>query len=648
MQDMPAAVPAPQNLPVLPNEATAIDEDVAIAALQREVLEAVALGRALELTLDRLCRRVEALAPSVICTVLGVDEAGLVHPLAAPSMPAGFSEAIDGQPIGPCAGSCGTAAWRRAPVEVSDIERDPLWDDYRPLARAFGLAACWSSPIFGAAERVEATFALYYREKRPVATFHRRMVEACLQLCRVALRHQANQVQIERLAYYDGLTGLPNRSLFTDRAHQTLQMSARLDAPCALLLLDIDRFKSINDSLGHASGDAVLKAVGQRMSEPLREIDTLARLGGDEFMLMLPGCHAADAMTVAAKLHKSLEPALILGKHELLVTTSIGIAAFPANGRSLDELLKNADVAMYAAKHAGRHCTRYFQKSMNRALDDRLRIEALLDDALRHRKLRLHYQPKLSLEDEAGAGLLGVEALVRWTDEELGVVSPEVFIPIAEECGLIAAIDAWVLEAACVQLMEWRDRGLRVPGVAVNVSPLRFGRDDIAAQVAQLVARLGLPVQDLTLEFTERLLLEDSGPASEQLRQLRELGVQLSIDDFGTGRSRLSCLKRVGIGELKLDKSFVNGLATDADARALAAAVIAIGRTLQLRVVAEGVETAAQRHLLLEAGCTVAQGEGLAPPMSAADFESWLAGRPLARPQHHPQLWATPRSAAGD
>ena len=178
MQDMPAAAPAPQDLPVLSSQATALDEDDAIAELQREVLEAVALGRALQLTLDRLCRRVEALAPSVICTVLSVDEAGLVHPLAAPSMPAGFSEAIDGKPIGPRAGSCGTAAWRRAPVEVSDIERDPLWDDYRPLARTFGLAACWSSPIYGASERVEATFALYYREKRPVAAFHRRMVEA--------------------------------------------------------------------------------------------------------------------------------------------------------------------------------------------------------------------------------------------------------------------------------------------------------------------------------------------------------------------------------------------------------------------------------------------------------------------------------------
>ncbi|WP_158080821.1 bifunctional diguanylate cyclase/phosphodiesterase, partial [Pelomonas sp. KK5] len=605
------------------------DEARAITALQREVLEAVALDMALPETMRLLCQRVEALAPGVICTVLSVDAEGLVHPLAAPSMPDGFSHAIDGQPIGPRAGSCGTAAWRRQPVQVSDIEADPLWDDYRELARGFGLAACWSNPIFMADGSVGATFALYYREKRPVADIHRHMVEACVHLCMVALRHDKHQRQIERLAYYDSLTGLANRSLFNDRAHQALQMAIRLGMPGALLLLDIDRFKTINDTLGHAAGDTVLKVAAERLGRQLREVDTLARLGGDEFVLMLPGCAAADAMAIAAKLHAALAEPLLLDPHELHVTASIGIARFPDDGRVLDVVLKNADIAMYAAKQAGRHCTRYFLPTMNQALDERMRIESLLRQALEAGRLQLHYQPKLALED-GPRRLLGVEALLRWNDPELGEVGPNRFIPVAEECGLIGAIDAWVLDTACAQLAQWRKRGLAVPNVAVNASAPRFGQDDIAGQLAQLCRRHGLQPQDLTLEITESLMLEPSRRADQQLQALDAMGVRLSVDDFGTGYSSLAYLKRLPVCELKLDRSFVRELETDADDRALAAAVIAIGQALGLSTVAEGVETEGQRRFLLEAGCTAAQGYGLARPMDAAAFERWLLNEPAS------------------
>jgi len=603
------------------------DEASAIAALQREVLEMVALGRPLSQTMDRLCRHVEALAPDVICTVLSVDDHGYVHPLAAPSLPGRFSEAIDGAPIGPKAGSCGTAAWRREPVEVSDIDTDPLWSDYRSLAEAFGLKACWSSPIIIDDERVRATFALYYRDRRPVATFHRLMVEACVQLCKIALRHEDHQQQIERLAYYDALTGLPNRALFGERAQMALQMAQRLDSPAALLLLDVDRFKTINDSLGHASGDAVLCALAGRMSRQLREVDTLARLGGDEFVLILPGCQANEAMSVAEKLHKALELPLQIASNELRVSASIGIAVFPVDGRRIDELLKNADIAMYEAKRAGRRCTRFFLQQMNSSLDERMRIERALRRALHQDRLRLHYQPKLNLTDGA---LLGVEALLRWTDTELGEVPPDRFIPVAEECGLIAALDAWVLDTASAQLARWRAGGFVVPGLAVNASAPRFSREDVVAQIERLCRLHDLQPQDLTLEVTERLMLEDCAQAAEQLRRLDALGVRLSVDDFGTGYSSLAYLKRLPVSELKLDRSFVRDLETDADDRALARAVIAIGRALNLAVVAEGVETEAQRRLLLEAGCTEAQGYGLTRPMPPEKFEAWLSGKAKA------------------
>jgi diguanylate cyclase (GGDEF)-like protein len=596
-------------------------EQDAVDGLHREVLEAVALGRPLQVVMDLLCRRVEALAPDVICTVLAIDESGQVQPLAAPSLPASFSAAIKGAPIGPRAGSCGTAAWRREPVEVSDIGSDPLWDDYRQLAQTFGLAACWSNPIFSACDRVAATFALYYREPRPVAPFHRRMVEACVQLCQVALRHEEHQRQIERLAYYDGTTGLPNRSLFADRARQALQMALRHEAPGALLLLDVDRFKTINDSLGHAAGDAALKELAQRLLPQLRDSDTLARVGGDEFAAVLPGCNAVDAMHVADKLQAALLTPVRVQGIELKLSASIGIATFPADGQELESLLKNADIAMYEAKRAGRNCTRYFLQAMNRALDDRLRIESALRRALSAGDLELHYQPKLSLVSGA---LVGVEALLRWTDAELGPLTPDVFIPVAEECGLINALDAWVLEAACAQLSGWLARGLAVPHIAVNVSPLRFYQDDVAAHVSQLLVRHALRPQQLTLEVTERLMLDDNEQARQQLRALDAMGVCLSVDDFGTGYSSLSYLKRLPVRELKLDKSFVHDLERHADDRALAAAVIGIGRALGLSVVAEGVEVEGQQRLLRAAGCETAQGFLFARPLTAAEFETWL------------------------
>ena len=597
----------------------------AIDLLQRDVLEAVALSRPLQVVMDLLCRRVEALAPEVICTVLAVDEQGLVHPLAAPSLPASFSAAIEGAPIGPKAGSCGTAAWRREPVEVADIGHDPLWDDYRPLAQAYGLAACWSTPILLASERVGATFALYYREPRAVAPFHRRMVEACAQLCQVALRNDEHLRQIERLAYYDGITGLPNRRLFADRAQHALQLAARQDHGCALLLLDIDRFKTINDSMGHAAGDEVLRQTALRLGQCLRDSDTLARLGGDEFVAILQDCSPASALQVADKLRLALAPALPLPGHApLSLSASIGLANFPDDGADLEQLLKNADIAMYEAKRAGRGCARFFLHSMNQALDERLRMEAALRQALSAGALSLHYQAKLNLAD---GRLMGCEALLRWTDAELGPVAPDRFIPVAEECGLINALDAWVLEAACRQLAEWGRAGVAVPGVSVNVSPLRFVQDDVAAHVALLLQRHGLRPGQLTLEVTERVMLDDDTRTREQLQRLHQMGVRISVDDFGTGYSSLGYLKRLPVAELKLDKSFVRDLESDPGDRALASAVIAIGRALGLRVVAEAVETLGQQTLLRELGCDEAQGWLYGRPLPAAGLAQWLLSR---------------------
>ncbi|MBV8380067.1 MAG: EAL domain-containing protein [Paucibacter sp.] len=597
----------------------------AFAELQREVLEAVALGRSLRAVMELLCRRFEALAPGAMCTVLSVDEAGRVHPLAAPSMPKAFSLALEGLPVGPKAGSCGTAAWRGEPVEVSDITSDPLWDDYRGLAMSFGLAACWSSPVFDGNGRVAMTFALYYRQPQAVEPLHRELVEGSLQLCRVALRHDEHERRIERLAYYDSVTGLPNRSLFADRARQALHMASELGAHGALLLLDLDRFKTLNDSLGHARGDEVLRELAQRLQVPLRAADTIARFGGDEFVVLLPGCGAVDAQHVAEKLHAAIAPVVRVAHLDLKISASIGIAIYPADGLELDALLKSAEMAMYEAKRAGRNCTRYFLKAMNSELEKRLSIEAGLRHALTQPgALSVHYQPKVALNSGA---LCGAEALLRWHDPELGLVPPDRFIPVAEDCGLIRPLDAWVLEQACAQLASWRAAGLAVPNIAINVSPPRFCHDDVAEHVSELLLRHGLSAGDLTLEITERLMLDDNEHASAQLRTLHGMGVRLSVDDFGTGYSSLSYLRRLPVCELKLDRSFVRDIEHDPEDLALARAAIGIGRTLGMAVVAEGVETEAQRALLLDAGCPGAQGWLYAKALSADAFAQWVRER---------------------
>lgn len=598
-------------------------QEAAVGLLQRDVLESVALGRPLGAVLDLLCRQVESLAPEVVCSIVRIDQAGLIRPLAGPSLPASYAAQLDGAPIGPSAGSCGTAAFRGEEVEVQDIANDPLWADYRELALPLGLRACWSSPVFGRSGRVDASFALYFREPRGPSRFHRRMVEACTQLCRIAIQHEDNQAQIERLAYFDLLTGLPNRALLQDRARVALNQAGRDGRKLGLAVLDLDRFKTINDSMGHAAGDRVLAEVGQRLRNTLRDSDTVSRVGGDEFVILFPNSDARESAIAADKVLRTLAAPIDIDGQSYAPSVSIGISQFPDDARDFDTLMRNADVAMYEAKRDGRGCVRFFLSSMNEAARWRLQMESALRLAMSRESLELYYQPKILL---GRPGLAGVEALLRWKHPEHGFVPPDQFIPLAEDCGLINALDAWVLERACAQLADWRLRGLQVPSMAVNQSAQRFSHDDVPAHVRLVLQRHGLAPGMLVLEITERLMLDDAPRIRTAMDSLSMMGVHLSVDDFGTGYSSLSYLKRLPVDELKLDRSFVNDIETDPSDRALASAVIGIGRSLGQNVVAEGVETEQQHRLLMDAGCPAAQGYLYARPMPAADFEAWLAG----------------------
>ncbi len=447
-------------------------------------------------------------------------------------------------------------------------------------------------------------------------------------------RRQAEQ-HMQRLASYDPLTGLPNRSLFRDRLAQAIERAGRSGRPMALMFLDLDRFKTINDSLGHDAGDQLLRHVAATLTAALRNSDsvarsggeeriTVARLGGDEFTIIAEELHgAADALAIAERVQRALQVPFRLGKHEMVVSTSVGITVYPDDPSPPDDLLRHADQAMYRAKELGRDQAQFYSAEMNDLAQRRLLLEAELRHALERGEFELVYQPKADI----GSGRIsGVEALLRWKRDGRPVATPDVFIEVLEDTGLILPVGRWVLEQAARQVCAWRRAGLPWMRVAVNLSARQLRQGDLVATVNEVLAQTGLPSAQLELELTESMLMGGE-PLARLLTRLSALGVQLAIDDFGTGYSSLSYLKRFNVDTLKIDRSFVRDTPHDPEDNAITAAVIALGRSLKLRVVAEGVETPAQRQFLLEQGCHEIQGWLVSRPLEARTFEAWWRRR---------------------
>ena len=435
-------------------------------------------------------------------------------------------------------------------------------------------------------------------------------------------------VEMERLAYHDAMTGLPNRPLYIDRLILALAQASRSNQRLAVFFLDLDRFKDINDSLGHSIGDSLLKAVAERIRHCVREGDTVARFGGDEFTLLIPRIEQVeDAAKIAQKILETLKIPFIIAERELFVTTSIGISVYPNDGADPETLLRNADTAMYRAKDSGRDNYQLYAPAMNARALERLALENLLRKALSQKELVLFYQPVV---DVTSKSVVGVEALIRWNHPEMGLLSPAHFISTAETSGLIVPIGNWVTRTACRQIKIWQKRIDRDLTVAVNLSARQFQQPNIVEEIARALEETDLDPESLELEITESNAMQNAENTIYTLRELKALGVRIAMDDFGTGYSSLNYLKRFPIDILKLDQSFVREVTNDATDAAIVSAVISMAHSLDLKVIAEGVETEEQLAFLQKQRCDRIQGYLFSAPLAADDLENYLLERKSA------------------
>jgi diguanylate cyclase (GGDEF)-like protein len=452
--------------------------------------------------------------------------------------------------------------------------------------------------------------------------------ETLQRLQREIRRVKDSEANFTHLAQHDSLTNLPNRLLVRDRMDQAIGQARRYKENAALLFLDLDNFKTINDSLGHSAGDELLKGVASRLCAAVREVDTVSRQGGDEFLIVLTDVTDLAAISaVAANVLEKLAQPFSLKGMQITTSISIGIALFPEDGDDFEQLLKNADIAMYQAKAAGRNAYRFFDQQMNVAIVEHLSLESGLRDALSQQQFVLHFQP---IVDICSGQLLGAEALIRWQHPEHGLLAPDTFIAVAERSGLIVEIGEWVLNEACRQMMVWRATGLAQMVLSVNISSVQFRRGNLSVLVAGALQRYGLEASCLELELTESILLHDSEAFMDMLQQLKTLGVKLSIDDFGTGYSNLSYLQRFQVDKLKIDQSFVRKLQGNAQDQAIVTAIIQMAKSLQLITTAEGIEDEPTRQLLAGLGCDQGQGYWFARPLPAAEFASFAQRQSLS------------------
>lgn len=596
-----------------------------ILRLQRDVLTNVARKLDSESVLVQLCKTLEALVPDALASVMLIDrDSEVLSVVAAPSIPASAVERLNGLKPGPQGGSCASALFHRAPQYVENTLIDARWGKLRQFALDFDIRACWSHPFTSEDDAVSGTVALSsYSERRP-DSFQRQLLETGAQLALIVLERDQEEKRLWRLAHHDQLTGLPNRTLLNHSLTLAIADCRRHQHKLALLFVDLDNFKDINDTFGHHEGDLVLKQVAHRMADCLRGGDLLARQGGDEFVVLLSNIdESTEASSVAEKLLSLFRVPIRIGERDHHLSTSIGISIFPDDGPDLETLQKHADVAMYEAKAKGRGGFQYFEQDLSQAVAARVQIANALRGTLARNEIVPWFQPQLNA---VSGKLESVEVLAHWAHAEIGVVAPDVFIAVAENAGLIATLGFQLARAACSQCVTWWQDGIPPFRLALNISARQLCRG-FAGELLALLDSLDFPRDALELEVTESLIMERGEELVTELENLNEAGVTISLDDFGTGRSSLAQLKRLPIDKLKIDRSFIMDIPRDENDVVIAETVIAMGHCLNLKIVAEGVETEEQVSILRDRDCDLLQGFHFCRPLPADQFEQYLRNK---------------------
>ncbi len=595
---------------------------------RNRVLEMVAGNESIDVILAEVCHLVEEQSPDALGSVMILKNEVLTW-AAAPSFP---SEALrhlrplrilHGAPVQASA-TPETAEFVRSTVFWKDARACPIWAERAHLASGLGVVSCRTTPVISADGVLLGIVALHYKEGPPHDHSDTELLQVAGRLAARALEQRGLNDRLEFQARHDSLTGLPNRSYFMELLNAALEDAGARSSYLAVLFIDLDRFKQINDILGHAMGDRLLREVGLRLKRLLTEDDLAGRMGGDEFIIVLARQPDEEAVALASReFLEALRAPHQIEDNELFVTASIGVAIYPRHGRTVAELLRNADLAMYHAKNSGKNEVEVFRAEDHVASLERLRLENALRRALEHQEFELLYQPVVSMNGKVE----GLEALLTWRHPIYGTISPKQFIPIAEETGLIIDIGSWVIRRACLEAASWHKAGHSAARISVNVSALQFERRDFLETVAGALALSNLPPDRLELELTESYIMKDLPLAAARLSQIRKLGISIAIDDFGTGYSSLSYLNKLPVDSLKIDQSFLRNLAEPEGSLAVIQSIVRMAHSMNLTVVAEGVETRAELDLVRVLGVDKVQGHVYGPARRREDVELLLAAR---------------------
>ncbi len=585
-----------------------------------EILEMIATGKPASEIYAEIALMYEERHPGLRCSMLELQDGRLMHG-GAPSLPKEYCDAVHGLKNGPNVGSCGTSTYTGKRVLVENIETDPKWAKIKHVALPHGMRCCWSEPIKNSSGIVLGAFGMYYNYPALPNEEESNDLKSAARLAGIVMERDQAQKRIRELAYIDDLTGISNRASFYQKLEISIKRSNRSKSRLGILYIDLDDFKSVNDTLGHDAGDLLLQEIAKRLQKVTRENDFVARLSGDEFCILINDVNNNYAAAyVAQHCLKVISKPVELLARKFTPACSIGIAHYPDDGPDLSTLIKAADTSLYAAKERGKNQYAFYKPELTRKAEYRFRMEQNLREAVEKQQLSLVYQPQIQL---LTGNIIGVEALSRWYHPRLGYVSPTDFIATAEKIGMIKPLTEWVLKTACNQAVAWKKLGLPAIRMAVNISPVHFLDQDFVSLIQRVIDETGMVPSELELEVTESVVQTDQQNLST-FQSLKELGVLLAIDDFGTGYSSFASLKHLTIDCLKIDKYFINDMLIDYKAKSLIGSMIEMCRNLEHEVIAEGVETEEQCHTLQNFGCEIAQGYLFSRPVNSDEISKLL------------------------